>query len=78
MKITRRQFLKGSLAAGALAATGGMGVLLTPGRAHAFVTSPSLQKFIQPLRGIGGAGIPVMTSDGTRTWGAIAWSSGAS
>ncbi len=64
MEITRRQFLKGSLAAGGLVMAGGLGVLLTPGKAHAFVTSPNLQKFIQPLRGIGGAtGIPVMTPD---------------
>jgi spore coat protein A, manganese oxidase len=63
MEITRRQFLKGSVAAGALAAVGGMGAILTPRRAHAFVTSLSLQKFIQPLRGVGGAGIPVMTPD---------------
>jgi len=63
MKITRRQFLKGSLATGAIVAAGGMGTLLTPQRAHAFAQSPSLQKFIQPLRGIGGAGIPVMAPD---------------
>ncbi len=63
MEITRRQFLKGSLAAGALATAGGMGVLLTPQKAHAFYQSPKLQKFVQALRGIGGTGIPVMTPD---------------
>jgi spore coat protein A, manganese oxidase len=69
MIITRRQFLKGSLAAGGLVAAGGLGVFLTPRKAHAFVTSMNLQKFIQPLRGIGGAGIPVMVPDaGPQPW----------
>ena len=64
MEITRRKFLKGSLATGAIIASGGLGgVLFTPRNAHAFVQSPNLQKFIQPLRGIGGAGIPVMAPD---------------
>ncbi len=63
MKITRRQFLKGSLATGAIVAAGGVGTLLTPKKAHAFAQSPNLQKFIQALRGVGGAGIPVATPD---------------
>ena len=36
---------------------------------YGFAQSPALTKFIQPLRGLGGAtGIPVATSDGTRSW----------
>jgi spore coat protein A len=34
--------------------------------AHAFATSDGLRKFIQPLRGVGGSGIPVAQKDGTR------------
>ena len=71
MKITRRQFLKGSLAAGALFAAGGTGILLGPKKAHAFSQSPNLQKFIQALRNPLTGGIPIAASDGTRTWGSI-------
>ncbi len=63
MKFTRRQFLKGSLVTGAYVAAGGVGALWKPGKAHAFAQSPQLTKFIQPLRGIGGAGIPVAAAD---------------
>jgi spore coat protein A, manganese oxidase len=68
-KFTRRQFLKGSMMAGAYLAAGGAGALFKPGKAHAFATSPALKKFIQPLRGLGGSGIPIAASDGTRRWG---------
>ena len=63
MKITRREFIKGSLTTGAVIAAGGAGVLFTPRRAHAFAQSPNLQKFVSPLRGVGGSGIPVMNPD---------------
>lgn len=33
-----------------------------------FVQSPAFEKFQQELRGVGGAGIPVAVSDGTRSW----------
>ena len=52
-KISRRQFLKGSLTAGAMIAAGGTGALWRPRKAYAFAQSPSLRKFISPLRGIG-------------------------
>jgi spore coat protein A, manganese oxidase len=63
MKITRREFIKGSLTTGAVIAAGGAGVLFSPRKAHAFAQSPNLQKFIQPLRGVGGAGIPLAAKD---------------
>ena len=68
MKFTRRQFIKGSLVTGAYVAAGGVGALWKPGKAHAFSQSPQLRKFIQPLRGVGGSGIPVAVSDGKRYW----------
>lgn len=60
-KITRRQFLKASVLAGAAAAA--PGVLLRPQKAYAFSQSQRLRKFVQPLRGLGPAGIPVLTPD---------------
>jgi spore coat protein A, manganese oxidase len=65
-KFTRRQFLKGSMMAGAYLAAGGTGALFNPKKAHAFATSAPLKKFIQPLRGVGT--IPVAASDGVRNW----------
>ena len=60
--VTRRNFLKLSAMAGAS--------LFLPARwlsrplpAYAFSQSGRLKKFIQPLRGVGGAGIPVMQAD---------------
>ena len=67
-KITRRQFLKGSAMAGAYLAAGGAGALFNPRKAHAFAQSPSLRKFMQPLRKPI-TDIPVAASDSTRTWG---------
>jgi spore coat protein A, manganese oxidase len=65
-KFTRRQFLKGSMMAGAYLAAGGTGALFNPRKAHAFATSPALQKFIQPLRmPIGG--IPVAAGEGVKS-----------
>jgi spore coat protein A, manganese oxidase len=67
MAITRRQFLKG---AGALGI--GMALPLKFGirDAHAFYQSPGLQKYIQPLRGVGPGQIPVVGSDGIAATGA--------
>ena len=63
----RRQFIKAG-------ASLGVGALLS-GRwqsAWAYAQSPQLAKFIQPLRGIGGAdGIPVAASDGTLVRGGV-------
>ena len=68
-KITRRQFLKGSLTTGAILAAGGTGALWRPKNAYAFSQSPKLQKFVQALRNPVTGGIPLAASDGTRTWG---------
>jgi spore coat protein A, manganese oxidase len=68
-KISRRQFLKGTLTTGAMLAAGGAGALWKPRNAYAFAQSPGLKKFIQPLRNPLTGGIPVAASDGTRTWG---------
>ena len=68
-KISRRQFLKGSMMAGAYLAAGGAGALWRPRRAFAFAQSPNLQKFIQPLRNPLTGGIPLAASDGVRKWG---------
>jgi len=62
-KITRRQFLKGTLTTGAMLAAGGTGALWRPRNAHAFAQSPKLQKFIQPLRNPLTGGIPVAAPD---------------
>ncbi len=70
MKITRREFVKGSVVAGTAVAVGGAGILVKPRVAHAFAQSQALAKFIQPFRNVGGdaltapAGIPVALSDG--------------
>ena len=66
-KFTRRQFLKGSMMAGAYLAAGGAGALFKPGKAHAFATSPSLKKFIQPLR-MPISGIPVAAGEGVKSF----------
>jgi spore coat protein A, manganese oxidase len=60
MKVTRRQFIKTTaVAAGALAASG---ILLKPRSAYPFANSKQLSKWIQPIRGLGPAGIPVLNS----------------
>src|SRR4030042_3237380 len=83
-KITRRQFLKYSAIAGA-ATVLPWKLAMREAYAQYGVNSPNLQKFIRPLRSIGGiAGvftpitapdtqqaIPVAGSDGTRGWGSI-------
>jgi len=81
-KISRRKFLK--LAAGAGVAAAASGILpwkfaMREAWAQYGVDSPHLQKFIQPLRSVGGlAGvfnpalqeaIPLAGSDGIRVWG---------
>ncbi len=69
--LTRRQFLK-------LGAAAGVGLFLpirlsfnTP-KARAFYTSTGLEKFAQPLRGVGPGAIPVGVPDGKRYWGRVA------
>ena len=62
----RRRFMK-------VGATLGAGALFGAQWQYAWALAPSpqLAKFIQPLRGIGGAdGIPVAASNGTREWAA--------
>jgi spore coat protein A, manganese oxidase len=68
-KISRRQFLKGSMMAGAYLAAGSAGALWKPRRAYAFSQSPALRKFVQPLRNPLTGGIPLAASDGVRKWG---------
>ncbi|HEX8993187.1 MAG TPA: multicopper oxidase domain-containing protein [Anaerolineales bacterium] len=62
--LTRRQFLKLSAAAGASLALSGKFAFDAP-VAQAFYQSTALQKFVQPLRGVGPGGIPVALPDGT-------------
>jgi spore coat protein A len=58
MAVTRRQFLKRTLAASALVGAGGMMNLLTPRGAYAFAQSPStIPLFGTTLRGIGTIGV---------------------
>jgi spore coat protein A len=60
--VTRRQLLKG-LAVGTAAVT--LPLKFGVRQAHAVViNSPSLAKWVQSLRGLGGSGIPVAVSDG--------------
>ncbi len=77
--ISRRQFLKASAATGA-ATVLTWKIALREAYAQYGVNSPNLQKFVQPLRSVGGlAGvfnpglqqaIPVATSDGISMWNA--------
>jgi len=58
MKITRRQFIKGSAMAGAYLAAGGAGALFMPRSAFAFYQSPTtIPLFGTTLRGIGTIGV---------------------
>ena len=60
-RFSRRQFLVGTMAAGATLA---VPLYFDTRRAFAFYQSPSgLKKFIQPLRGVGPGGIPVAAPD---------------
>jgi spore coat protein A, manganese oxidase len=72
-KITRRDFLKGSVAAGAFMAFGGPGSLFLPKSAFATAYSPQLAKWIDPLRGLtalGDAnGIPCLTPTALNSFG---------
>jgi spore coat protein A len=61
-KVSRREFLKFSAMAGA-AAVLPLKFALREAWAQYGVNSPPLQKFLDPIRGIGGAGIPVMARD---------------
>jgi spore coat protein A len=58
--MNRRQFLKGAAAMGAALA---VPWYFNPRAALAFYQSAGLQKFIQPLRGVGPGGIPVAAPD---------------
>ena len=60
MKLSRRQFLKSTLAASALVGAGGMGTLLTPRTAHAAANSPQLTKWTWEMRRLGD--IPLLNS----------------
>lgn len=72
MRISRRKFLQLS------ALAGGATLLPMPvrwlgrGNAFAFYQSQPLQKFLQPLRGVGPAGIPVAIPDGSAGVGGAA------
>src|SRR4030042_1589312 len=61
LKLTRREFLKGTLATGAVIGLGGAGVLVNPRMAYAAANSPNLAKWIQPIRGLGPGGIPTLS-----------------
>jgi len=61
-KVSRREFLKFSAMAGA-ASVLPLKFALREAWAQYGVNSPPLQKFLDPIRGIGGAGIPVMAPD---------------
>lgn len=66
----RRKFLQTSTAAAA-----GTAAFLTMKRlGFAFSQSGNLAKFIQPLRGVGGTGIPLLASDGLGLGGATHYS----
>lgn len=60
---TRRKFLKDGAIAGAATFVPLKGMM---GQAFAFSQSQNLTKFIQPLRGVGGAGIPMAKPDAVR------------
>jgi len=55
--LNRRDLIK----AGAMAA--GAAMVMRPRRAQAFAQSLNLKKFIQPMRGVGGTGIPIAAKD---------------
>ncbi|MGE5839156.1 MAG: multicopper oxidase domain-containing protein [Deltaproteobacteria bacterium] len=59
MKITRRQFLKGAMIAGAGFALPALPVKWNAGTAHAYYESPGIPLFGTTLRGVGPGGIPV-------------------
>ena len=59
-RFTRRQFMAGTVAAGAALA---VPWYFETGTAFAFYQSQGLKKFIQPLRGVGPGGIPVAAPD---------------
>jgi spore coat protein A len=67
--ISRRDFIKYSVAAGAAAAIPWRVALAQAVTGPYGVGSPSLTKFVDPIRGLGGTGIPVAASDGIRKWG---------
>ena len=66
--ISRRDFIKYSMAAGAAAAIPWRRAMAQAINGPYGLGSPSLTKFVDPMRMVG-TGIPVAASDGTRTWG---------
>ncbi|HMD90330.1 MAG TPA: multicopper oxidase domain-containing protein [Anaerolineaceae bacterium] len=66
--LTRRQFLKISVVAGASLFVP-YSLLANTKTAYAFSNTAALKKFVQPLRGVGGSGIPVAVPDKTvQSW----------
>ena len=64
MKVTRRQFLKGAMVAGAGLALPALPVKWNAGTALAFNQSPGIPLFGTTLRGVGPGGIPVALPSG--------------
>jgi spore coat protein A len=62
-RITRRHFLAGTVVVGAAGAALAVPWYFETRAARAFYQSTGLQKFAQPLRGVGPGGIPVAASD---------------
>ena len=66
--ISRRDFIKYSMAAGAAAAIPWRLALAQAVTGPYGVGSPNLTKFVDRLRGLGPGGIPLASPDSTRTW----------
>ncbi|MFZ2447341.1 MAG: multicopper oxidase domain-containing protein [Syntrophobacteraceae bacterium] len=62
MRMTRREFIRLSVMSGVAAGALGTGLLSFPTSAFA-AKSPLLRKFVQPLRGVGPGGIPIVAPD---------------
>ena len=69
-RISRRDFIKYSMAAGAAAAVPWRVALAQAVTGPYGVGSPNLTKFVDPIRGLGPGGIPVAASDGVSVFGA--------
>ena len=76
--LSRREFLKYSMAAGAAAAIPWRLALAQAVGGPYGVGSPNLTKFVDPMRNIGGTGIPVAASDGVGLGGAQHYTIGLS
>ena len=84
MKVTRRQFLKGSLMTGAVVAAGGAGALFAPRAAFPFANSTNLTKWVAnpawafrglSLKGMGVTGVRMPNGSDVDTLGIPALSS---